>query len=82
MWRSLVAHLVRDEGVAGSNPATPTSSAAKTPDMPQAQGALFFRGFAEAAFRAKYLPLHPLPHLGSMRRPEQTRHAASACPAQ
>ena len=24
MWRSLVAHLVRDEGVAGSNPATPT----------------------------------------------------------
>ena len=25
VWRSLVAHLVRDEGVAGSNPATPTS---------------------------------------------------------
>lgn len=25
MWRSLVAHLVRDEGVAGSNPATPTN---------------------------------------------------------
>jgi hypothetical protein len=24
VWRSLVAHLVRDEGVAGSNPATPT----------------------------------------------------------
>ncbi len=23
-WRSLVAHLVRDEGVAGSNPAAPT----------------------------------------------------------
>ena len=26
VWRSLVAHLVRDEGVAGSNPATPTIS--------------------------------------------------------
>ena len=26
--RSLVAHLVRDEGVAGSNPATPTNSSA------------------------------------------------------
>ena len=25
MWRSLVAHLVRDEGVGGSNPLTPTS---------------------------------------------------------
>ena len=25
MWLSLVEHLVRDEGVAGSNPATPTS---------------------------------------------------------
>jgi hypothetical protein len=25
-WCSLVAHLVRDEGVAGSNPATPTST--------------------------------------------------------
>jgi hypothetical protein len=25
VWRSLVAHLVRDEGVAGSNPATPTT---------------------------------------------------------
>ena len=25
VWRSLVAHLVRDEGVAGSNPATPTN---------------------------------------------------------
>ena len=24
VWRSPVAHLVRDEGVAGSNPATPT----------------------------------------------------------
>ena len=26
VWRSLVAHLVRDEGVAGSNPATPTTT--------------------------------------------------------
>ena len=26
VWRSLVAHLVRDEGVGGSNPLTPTSS--------------------------------------------------------
>src|SRR6266436_5263258 len=25
VWLSLVEHLVRDEGVAGSNPATPTS---------------------------------------------------------
>lgn len=25
VWRSLVAHLVRDEGVVGSNPATPTT---------------------------------------------------------
>ena len=25
VWRSLVAHVVRDDGVAGSNPATPTS---------------------------------------------------------
>lgn len=25
MWLSLVEHLVRDEGVAGSNPATPTN---------------------------------------------------------
>ena len=25
MWRSLVAHLVRDEGVGGSNPLTPTN---------------------------------------------------------
>src|SRR3984893_187611 len=25
VWRSLVAHRVRDAGVAGSNPATPTS---------------------------------------------------------
>ena len=24
MWRSLVAHFVRDEGVAGSNPVIPT----------------------------------------------------------
>ena len=24
IWRSLVAHLVRDEGVAGSNPVIPT----------------------------------------------------------
>src|SRR5262249_15188808 len=28
VWLSLVEHLVRDEGVAGSNPATPTSTAA------------------------------------------------------
>jgi hypothetical protein len=26
VWLSLVEHLVRDEGVAGSNPATPTST--------------------------------------------------------
>jgi hypothetical protein len=26
VWLSLVEHLVRDEGVAGSNPATPTIS--------------------------------------------------------
>lgn len=25
MWRSLVAHFVRDEGVGGSNPLIPTS---------------------------------------------------------
>jgi hypothetical protein len=25
VWLSLVEHLVRDEGVAGSNPATPTN---------------------------------------------------------
>ena len=25
VWRSLVAHLVRDEGVGGSNPLTPTN---------------------------------------------------------
>ena len=25
MWRSPVAHLVRDEGVAGSNPVIPTN---------------------------------------------------------
>ena len=28
VWRSLVARFVRDEEVVGSNPATPTSSAA------------------------------------------------------
>ena len=26
VWLSLVEHLVRDEGVAGSNPATPTNT--------------------------------------------------------
>jgi hypothetical protein len=26
MWRSLVAHFVRDEGVGGSNPLIPTKS--------------------------------------------------------
>ena len=29
VWLSLVEHLVRDEGVAGSNPATPTSYTSK-----------------------------------------------------
>ena len=29
VWRSPVAHFVRDEGVAGSNPATPTTSKAE-----------------------------------------------------
>jgi hypothetical protein len=29
VWLSLVEHLVRDEGVAGSNPATPTICATK-----------------------------------------------------
>jgi hypothetical protein len=29
VWRSQVAHLVRDEGVAGSNPATPTNLSAE-----------------------------------------------------
>ena len=32
VWLSLVEHLVRDEGVAGSNPATPTSP--YSPDIP------------------------------------------------
>jgi hypothetical protein len=38
VWRSLVAHLVRDEGVAGSNPATPTNSFVVQPeDMDNAE---------------------------------------------
>lgn len=35
MWRSLVAHFVRDEGVGGSNPLTPTNSH-KSPGHPTA----------------------------------------------
>ena len=35
VWRSLVAHLVRDEGVGGSNPLTPTNSIIGLPEPGQ-----------------------------------------------
>ena len=38
VWRSLVAHLVRDEGVAGSNPATPTNSQVNPPKQARRSG--------------------------------------------
>ena len=38
MWRSLVAHVVRDDGVAGSNPVIPTIKVAGTSWFPRLSG--------------------------------------------
>lgn len=42
-WLSLVEHLVRDQGVAGSNPVSPTQKAAIPLGKPMGRGLLLFR---------------------------------------
>ncbi len=43
MWRSLVARVVRDDEVAGSNPVTPTSTKNGSDQRKRGQGRLLFR---------------------------------------
>ena len=60
-WLSLVEHLVRDQGVGGSNPLSPTiktsniNSLAKTsfPAKPELGSILLFTGF-ESLFERSY----------------------------
>ena len=66
VWRSLVAHLVRDEGVAGSNPATPTSIKLVAAHLLNAQGVYAFSQSLPYSLQTTLCRLYPYPSLETL----------------